>query len=294
MAGARNIGRAAAHSAAALAGAVGSRSASRSGACSAVAAGSLVQFSQALMWALGDDNGATVTLTMSAAADPADVTAGIASTRNVQAGSTILVFITDEDFNGSPAGSGAPYSVSISDSQGGTTGNGAYANLGYVADQFDLDSLQLFARTNVSAGALAVTTNWTTNQWHGVCVVEIANAGPTPTLTFFGNLNVNPSGTDSITTGTHALGSAAALLMALAYNATDIAPSDGYPSAGSGFTSQLVGWDWFGKESTSSNNIAQLESQYLANPGTVAATFTPRTPGPNPEDFLAIAVAIKP
>lgn len=288
--GARNIGRAAAHSAVALAGAVGSRSTSRSGACSASSSGATPALRQALMWALGDDNGATSTLTFDASSSDANVTAGIATKSNVLAGSTVIVFVADENFNGSPAGSGAPFAVTISDSQGGT-----YTNLGYVTESADEDAMQVFARTNVAAGPLAVTCNWTTNQWHGLAVAEVSGVGASPTLTFIGAVTSNPTvgSADAISTGTHALGSSPALLVALGYNATDIAPSAGYPAPGTGFTNVMNGWNWNGKELTSSNNVATLEYRYLSNPGTTGATFTARTAGPNPENFPAITIAFQ-
>lgn len=227
---------------------------------------------QAQQWAAGDDNPAVGSLTFS-----------------MLAHSSIVVFVGDMNLNGNPTGSGTPDTVTISDSQGGT-----YTNLGYVTDSHDWDAMQTFVRTNVSSGSITVTCHWVTNQWHGLAVAEISGISASPTVTYWGNLNGDPAlSTDTITTGTQALGTNPALVVALAYNATDISTSEGYPSAGTGFTSALTGWNWQGKEGTSSNNVAQLESKYFSNPGTIAATFTPRVPGPNAEWFLASAVAFQ-
>lgn len=234
---------------------------------------------QAMQWAAGDDNPATSTLTFPL---------------SVLAGSSILVFVDDENFNGSPIGSGAPYPVTISDSQGFSSATGGYTSLGYIPDQYDLDSTEAFLRTNITSGTPSVTCNWITNQWHGLIVCEIANVGPSPTVTLWSHLNQPPSTTtDSITTGTHALGTSPALLVSYGRNATDIAPSAGYPAAGTGFTQILTGINWNGKENTTSVDSATLESKYYSNPGTVAATFTPRSFGTNPETFLALAVAFQ-
>jgi hypothetical protein len=221
----------------------------------------------------GDDNPAVGTVTLT----------------GVLAGSSILVFVDDENFNGSPIGSGAPYPVTISDTQGGS-----YTSLGYVPDQYDLDSTEAFLRKNVASGSITVTCNWTTNQWHGLVVCEVANVGTSPTVTYWGLLSQPPSTTaDLITTGTHNLGSSPALVVSYGRNATDIAPSAGYPAAGTGFTQILTGVNWNGKEGTTSVDSATLESRYYSNPGTVAATFTARSFGTNPETFLALAVAFQ-
>lgn len=237
---------------------------------------------QAKQWALGDDNGATTSLTFSAASGGQDVLAG----------SAILVFLDDENFNGSPMGTGTPFAFTISDSA-----SGSYSNLGYMGDQYDLDATSALVRTNVAAGALTITANWTTNQWHGLVVAEIANVGASPTVTLFptsGGLNRGPSASvDAITSGAVNLGSSPALIVGYCRNATDIAPTDGYPAAGTGFSTILTGINWNGKEGTSLNDSGLLQSRYLSNPGTTAATWTMRSPGPNAETFMALAVAFQ-
>lgn len=186
-----------------------------------------------------------------------------------------------------------PYATQVSDSV-----NGSYGTLlGYVSDNIDLDSISVFAFKNVAGGNTTVTADWlVSNQWQALMVCEIINVGINPTITLWGQLAPGPisaTPTDLLSTGTQALGSAPALVVGLGSNETDTDPSQGYPAAGTGFTSIATGWNWLGREGTSMNNIAQLESRYYSNPGTVAATFTPRTPGPNPENFLTLGVAFQ-
>jgi tetrahydromethanopterin S-methyltransferase subunit H len=228
---------------------------------------------QALKFSLKDDIGATVTKTL----------------LDVQAGSAIVVFQTDENFNGVPNGSGPPFAASIDDDQSVND----YTSGGYQSDPTAEDSLQLFWRKNPTPGDIAVTVNWTTNQWHGCVVCEIANVGTNPTITTWGNRDDNPAVSANTISCTQALGTSPAFVVALAYNTVDQGSSAGYPAAGSGYTDLLQAWNWFGAEGTSSNEIATLQSKYYANPGSAVATWTPRTPGPNPEVFLSMAIAFQ-
>lgn len=225
---------------------------------------------QAQQWAAGDDNPATATLTMT-----------------VLAGSSIVVFVTDTYFN-SPS---APNLPTLSDTQ-----SGVYTRQGYVTETGYTDAMTLLTRPNVAAGSLSVTCNWTggSNQWHGVMVAEVSGVSAAPTMTF-GSSNVfNPAQTaDTIASSNLVLGSSPALLVALCSNFVDTVPADGYALAGTGFTQALTGWNWGGKEGTTSNDSALLESRYYSSPGTVAAKFTPRSPGSQPDGFLTMAIAFQ-
>lgn len=225
---------------------------------------------QAQQWAAGDDVPATSSLTFT-----------------VLAGSSMLVYVQDA-YLISPS---APVAPTISDTQ-----SGSYTYLGYVTEAGYTDALHCFVRSNVASGSLTVTCNWNggSNQWHGFAVAEIAGVSASPTLTTVSSNVYNPSGANAISSGNLSLGSSPALVVALCENYVNIgASADGYPSAGTGFTSELTAWNWGGKEGTSYNNIAQLESRYYASPGTVAATFTPRTAGDQSDGFLTYAVAFQ-
>lgn len=213
-----------------------------------------------------------------------------AVTLTVAAGSSLVVFVQDICLNGTPSGSGPPYSFTLTDSQGGS-----YTNHGYIGTAAQ-DAVTVLTRTNISSGSLTVTVTYTTNQWHGLAVAEVRNAGTSPTITLLGgneNVNPTPAAADAITTLTAALGSTPALLVALGFNVSAVTTSDAYPAAGTGFTSNLTCWNWGGVENSTFFPNAQLESKYLASPGTVGATFTARNPGPSTEAFVSIGVAFQ-
>jgi hypothetical protein len=206
----------------------------------------------------------------------------------VLAGSRVLVFVQDVNFNGNPMGSGAPYAVSVADSQGGS-----YTNLGYVTTTA-YDAITVFVRNaGVTAGALTVTTTWGTNQWHGTSVHEIANVGASPTVTLLGgNESVNPDGADAVATQTAALGSSPALLVAVSEHVAGLPGTAKTPLVGTGFTSVLPVWNWNGAEGTSTDPSSIVESRYVANPGAIAATFTSAS-APTLESFISIGVAFQ-
>jgi hypothetical protein len=224
-------------------------------------------------------------------------------TLTVLAGSSLVVWATDMNTHGDPPGSGVPNPVYVTDSQV----DDGYTSHGYILSQYDWQDQHLYTRKNVSAGSITVTGDWNTTQWHALCVAEIVNVGIDPTITAQGAFNrgpllgtsTTPTGADTITTGTVALGSSPAFLVGLAQNGTDMLGSEGYPAAGTGFsTSNLLGddptvWNWTGHEGTSYNNIALVQSRYVLNPGTIAATWTPRAPGLADENFMAWMVAFQ-
>lgn len=204
------------------------------------------------------------------------------------AGSTVLVFTTDININGTPVGTGAPSPIVISDSAAGT-----YRALVTVNNHWDWDAVRVFARTNVPAGALAVRTVWQTNQWHGLMIAEVAGAPANPRITAIGANNFDAAQTtDATSSGLLELGQAPALLVGFAFNASASAGDQGAPLAGSGFTSIGTAWNWNGKEGTPLKPVALLEAAQLSPPGRVAATFTP-TPSVPPDDYMVVAVALQ-
>lgn len=206
-------------------------------------------------WALGDDNPAVSDLTF---------------TQNVLSGSSIVVMVDDENFNGDPIGSGTPYPVYVTDSS-----NLAYTEILSLDDAADWDAVQVFLRKNITDGPINVHTQWTTNQWHAVVAIEIANVGTNPVVNSVGFTNVGvPQTTDLVTSGTLSLGNSPALIVGFAANFRDVAGDVGAPYAGTGFTPLSTMWNWNGKEGTSLNDSALLESMYSTNPGTIAAKFT--------------------
>lgn len=205
------------------------------------------------------------------------------------ANSTVLVFTTDMNLNGDPVGSGAPPLVSVRDSA-----NGAYRELLTVNDPIDWQAAKVFARTAASSGALAVEVTWITNQWHGVVILEVANVTARPVLGVVGKFNPSASTTkDGVSSGALELGSTPALLIGLGANFRDAKGDVGAPYPGSGFTALSSAWNWKGKEGTSLNPSALVESAYFANPGRVAATFTASPNDGFNDNLVAIGVAFQ-
>lgn len=221
-------------------------------------------------------------------AEGGGTTIGSVTLPGVLPGSTILVFVSDVNFNGTPGGTGAPYSLTVADGQGTFP-----ARLDWIGNQYDLDALQVYARKNVTGGDTTVTCTYTTNQWHTLVACEIAGVGTSPTITTFGTLQVNPAQTADAITASTSLGSSPALLVGISFNSHDQDTSDGYPAAGTGFTNHGHFWNWAGRENTSLNDTTTLESRYLVNPGTAAVTFTPRAYGSSPDNFMTFGVAFQ-
>jgi hypothetical protein len=209
------------------------------------------------------------------------------------AGSTVVAFAADMNINRSspdaPIGSGAPDPITVVDS-----GNGTYQELLTVLDPFDWDDTKVFVRSNVPAGSLTVTAGWVTNQWHALMVVEVAHAPATPAIAVAGLLNQSAAETkDAASSGPLNLKESPALVIGLGINFTDKAGDEGAPFAGTGFSARLKGWNWNGKEGTTTLPSALLESAYFANPGNVAVTFTPSKTVNSKDNIMVIGVGIQ-
>lgn len=233
---------------------------------------------QALEWAAGDDNGKKGVLTFK---------------QPVLASSTIVVFAADMNINRSspdaPIGSGTPDPITMTDS-----GNGTYKELLTVLDDRDWDDVKVFVRSNVPAGSLTVQAGWVTNQWHAMMIVEVANAAATPSIAVAGILNpAAAETTDAATSGPLDLKASPALVVGLGVNFTDKAGDEGAPFAGTGFDAVLKGWNWNGKEGTTTLPSALLESAYFANPGKVAVTVTPSKTINYKDNIMVIGVGIQ-
>jgi hypothetical protein len=229
---------------------------------------------QAYEMALGDDNEAKHSLTFGKALLP---------------GSTVLVFTVDMNLNGNPVGTGTPPPMAISDSD-----KGSYSELLTVLDTADWDAVKVFTRSNVPGGNLSVQAIWKTNQWHALMVVEVANVGGSPLIRTTGKTNYSaPQTKDAASSGTLSLGGSPALVVGLGVNFRDVKGDEGSPYAGTGFTGFMKGWNWNGKEGTSLNPTALLESAYFSKPGDVAATFTPSPSYQFNDHVMAVAVSFQ-
>ena len=203
--------------------------------------------------------------------------------RPVLAGSAILVFVTEYNIGGTPAGSAAPAPVRMTDSSGGS-----YTLLNTLNDQPDWQAVMSFVRTNAPAGNLTVSAHFAGLEWQGLVVVEVANVPASPVVASMAHVNMAATkAANSVTSGAMAAGSSPVLVVAFGVNGSD---TSGAPSAGTGFTSVVKAWNWNGVENTSTLPSSLLESGSFAAPGNVAATFTPAGAGDN---FCTLAAAFK-
>lgn len=254
----------------------GSSGSSGAGNCAAGATTPCVR--QALEWAAGDDNGKKGVLTFK---------------QSVLASSTVVVFAADMNINraspDAPIGSGTPDPITMTDS-----GNGTYKELLTVLDDRDWDDVKIFVRSNVPAGSLTVQAGWVTNQWHAMMIVEVANVAATPAIAVAGVLNPGAAETkDAATSGPLDLKASPALVVGLGVNFTDKLGDEGAPFAGTGFDAVLKGWNWNGKEGTTTLPSALLESAYFANPGKVAVTVTPSKTINYKDNIMVLGVGIQ-
>ena len=97
---------------------------------------------------------------------------------------------------------------------------------------------------------------------------------------------------DAVSSGFLTLGSSHALVIGLGANLRDAAGDFGAPLPGTGFTALASCWNWKGKEGTSLNPSALLQSAYFTNPGTLAATFTASPNDGFNDNLLGIGVAL--
>jgi len=254
----------------------GSSGSSGGGGCAVGATTPCVR--QSLEWAAGDDNGKKGVLTFK---------------QPVLAGSTVVAFAADMNINRSSPdagiGTGTPEPITMVDS-----GSGTYKELLTVLDPYDWDDTKVFVRSNVPAGNLTVTAGWVTNQWHALMIVEVANAPAAPSIAVAGLLNHGAEETkDAASSGPLSLKASPALVIGLGINFTDKAGDEGAPFAGTGFTALLKGWNWNGKEGTTTLPSALLESAYFANPGNVAVTVTPSKTINYKDNIMVIGVGIQ-
>jgi hypothetical protein len=151
-----------------------------------------------------------------------------------------------------------------------------------------------FARYDVAAGSITVNAGFVDLEWEALLVVEIANVSASPLIASAGNLSSQASLTEnSVTSGTLVAGSSPALVVGFSMNCSD--ENGGAPTVGTGFTSVLAVWNWNGIEDTTTLPSALLEYGKFADPGNMAATFTPapfQDVAPN-DNFCTVAVALK-
>jgi hypothetical protein len=201
------------------------------------------------------------------------------------AGSTLVAFVSEENITGTPPGSGPPPPITLSDGAGNV-----YALLDVANDTLPgvFQGNMSFASTNVAATSQPLTVTATypnENQWLALVVVEVANVQASP-LVAVGNSPSNLSGaTNSDATPSMSLSSPALILALAASQGLTTAPT-----AGTGFTALGTAWNWEGLEETCVCPSALLEYATFANPGNVAATFTPAAPNDN---LINLAVALR-
>jgi hypothetical protein len=172
------------------------------------------------------------------------------------AGSTIVVFATKSNFASNNFGTG--------DCSDGV--NGVYTSLNLVYDTGNQGwASYYFPNAAVIPAATGVLISTPYEDYIGTVAVEVTGvlaaslAGHTGAVATPGG-----SGTDNISSGTAALGSAPVIIVAIANS-----DSNGLlASVGTGFTSALATWQWDG-----AGPSARVESRNVANPGTAGATF---------------------
>lgn len=225
-------------------------------------------------WAAGDDNPEKRSLTFK---------------QPVLAGSTVLAYASDMNITGMPIGSGTPPAIALSDSQ-----NGTYKELLSVNDQPDYYDIKLFSRSNVGAGSFTAQAVWQTNQWHAFMIVEVANVKANATVQSIGALSIGVAKTkDAVSSGVLNLGDSPALVVGLGINVGDALGDVGAPLSGTGFAPIATVWNWNGKEGTTSNQFAILQSAYSAHPGSLAVTVTPTASNSVSENVIVIAAGLQ-
>ena len=193
----------------------------------------------------------------------------------VLAGSAVVAFSTEYNINGSPAGSGTPSPMTVTDSE-----SGSYAELGTaVNDQPDWEATGVFARFGAASGSLTVTGHYAGLEWQGVLAVEVV--GVSSSTGESGKLVLEPAKKTNTIVAPSVAGS---FVLAIAQNASDDNPPNATPLPGTGFSSFATAWNWNGLEGTTKQPTTQLEY----GTGSVA-TFTPTST----DNFIVIAVGLQ-
>ena len=195
----------------------------------------------------------------------------------VLAGSAVLVFVTEYNINGNPAGSGAPSPVTVTD------GQGTYTLLATVNDPSDWQAAMAYYRPNVSAGTIDVHAHFAGLEWQGIVVAEIANTTAAPLIAQASSLdNAAQKSANAVKTPSIAVGSTAALIVAFAVNGLD---TYGEPSVGTGYMLSLAAWNWGGVEGTATTPSSVLEVETAS--GSVKGTWTAAGAGDNWLTFVS-------
>lgn len=195
------------------------------------------------------------------ATNPSATTYGTPFAAATLAGSTLVCFATCDQ----SAGGVVPSSVADAI-------NGAYTAGAAAADPTNVAS-GVWSLTNAASltNAQAITATYSTSvTYRGLIIVEVTGV-PTSGVIVGSSAALNNSvapGTNNITTGTAALGSSPILLLGVSQNVTGVAATQ-VPLAGTLDTSIATGWQWAIGQVT-----ARVETQNVANPGTLAALFS--------------------
>lgn len=221
---------------------------------------------------------------------------------SVLTGSTIVVFVTEYNINGSPQGSSPPSPITVTDSQSNSYGSALEIVNAYPpgAGNDDWQGIMLFACANVTGGSsFAVTATYVGLEWQGVFAVEITGAATAVSSLVDHNSNfvtaIAPNTTNGITGPTVTAGSNPAIVLAFSVNSTDIV---GDATPGTGWSLAQETWNWGGVEGSANWPSAMLETKTTSAAGSVTPTFsspnpTPRGLGSNNDDFSQLVVIVR-
>lgn len=223
--------------------------------------------------------------------DPQSLTQSVALPSAVLAGSTIVVFGTQENLGTLIA---AP---TLSD-----TLNGAAYTLREKTDDIDSPDGLLSGYTwylpNTAAGSYTLNLTYAHLEWQGVVVLEVSGV---PAASLIGSNSAQSNGftsttADALSSGTIVGGGQKAILIGMGQSIADFGVANagsglGRPEHGTNFTTVAEVWNLGGREGTSLAPSTMIESQNFASMGTVAATFTGT--GGRADDLNIHGIALK-
>ena len=202
---------------------------------------------------------------------------------------------------------GGQNDVKVVDTQGNTfialdaehdTGRGAQSVWHFYATNIKGDS---------GATPDTITVQWANDNYKGVLIAEVSGASAASLVGHSDNVQAEdaPSGTNGVTSGTIAVSASAspALLLAASmdtYGGTSDEGGDDFPgpTAGSGFTSEDVMWNWDPGQTCSGGlacNLGTFEAQTITGAESAAALFTARAPkgSADPGTYVTIAAVFR-
>jgi hypothetical protein len=153
----------------------------------------------------------------------------------------------------------------------GDATNGIYTQADNVTDSTGLSVNATFVKQNaaiVTAGTLFTLNYSGSCDWNSMYIMEITGVNASSLLGHNGAVtSVGGSGTDTVSSGTAALGTGPVFMVAGCYGSNN----GSLANAGSASTSYDTTWD-FGP-----GNLFRVETQRITNPGTLDSKFSPTT-----------------